>query len=274
MKKYYRNEIETFEKAVVNYINNRTGDCLLVQQVAEKIFAKFGYEIRAEHVGNSYDSIGDIKIINKNNQIFFIELKKINQGRGTLANISQDALTKYGIFPMAMSWSDYRANTSFDEKVIKAITLYNPNFNFSTKTNFYKVVREYKKEADFKNYQLAIEAIARQDKINYLKCLSSQPIDQSALQLFVLNMLTGKHTEKLYYNQEQMNYNTLLILPNSIIWLEPNSHNPENNFTIQIKENQTWHEAVLGPTRAARGVQSASRLQPARRCRSRRWKVV
>lgn len=239
INKHYRQTIEKLEKEIVDYINNPSLTVSIeIQEIVKSIRNKFGSIICAEHLGNNYDSIGDIKIITPTKECF-IEFKKIKKGKGTLANISQDALTKYNVFSSeVMSWSEYRQTNNFDLLVYKIINLYDGEFNFTTKANFYQTVRIYKDKVDFQPYKRAIETLANRDKLNYINYLSQQTLNQEALATFVTNMFNGKHSSKTYYTKEDLNYYTLLIMPHGNIWLSKNEMNI-NNLKIDFSENRT-----------------------------------
>lgn len=85
----------------------------------------------AEHIGNTYNNneIGDIKIrLNGSSEWIYIELKmsRSSRGRGTAANISQNALTNSNLFEGndIRSWSDFREENDFKASIISEINRY------------------------------------------------------------------------------------------------------------------------------------------------------
>ncbi|MHA1724816.1 MAG: hypothetical protein ACTSXH_08230 [Promethearchaeota archaeon] len=81
-----------------------------------------------EHVGNVYsrNEIGGIKLLtDKNNQWNYVELKmsESKEGRGILANISQNALTNYKLFNSNNNiiswWSEFRAKNNFQDQILR-----------------------------------------------------------------------------------------------------------------------------------------------------------
>lgn len=87
---------------------------------AKRIRDDFPTLQESEHIGNIYgSSIGDIKLLLESGEEVFLELKFLESGLGTRANIGQDSLTKFhlfkgeGVFP----WSDFRSSKKHDQWV-------------------------------------------------------------------------------------------------------------------------------------------------------------
>src|SRR3989344_3732534 len=94
--------------------------------IAESIKKDFG-EVKAKHLGNSYDTIGDIKVKLPNKQEVFIETKMSDtkEGKGTKANISQNALTEYVLFKNGTKkWSEFRDDKNHEEWVNKFLDFF------------------------------------------------------------------------------------------------------------------------------------------------------
>ena len=90
----------------------------IIREFAIEIRKKYPTIISAVHIGNSYDSRGDIKLKLPKKETRYIELKFLDSGKGTLANISQDALTKLGIFN-TISWSEFRKQKKHKQTLIR-----------------------------------------------------------------------------------------------------------------------------------------------------------
>lgn len=131
--KHERQEIENAERLVVDLLNNKK---ISTEQKSNKwirhakelkstLTKDFGNIQQAEHVGNTYGEveIGDVKFLVKDNSDWiYIELKmsESKKGKGTLANISQDALTTSKLFSNKdiLSWSQFRNNNNFSQLIL------------------------------------------------------------------------------------------------------------------------------------------------------------
>ena len=193
LTKAFREEIEIFEKEIVDNLNKTLcSNKKEVQAISSLIEHTFDFS-KAEHNGNSYKEPGDITLYQNNGEKIFLELKKIQNGRGTLANITQDAFTKYKVFN-GISWSNFRKNTGFQDKILTIILSYDPTFEFTTQAEFQKKVRLIKDNPNFLLFRKQIEELARQDKIDYLNYLQTLPLNIDFLQIFTRNMFNGTHT--------------------------------------------------------------------------------
>jgi len=137
--KHERQEVENAEKTVVNYLNNKK-----ISEVQKKnkwinhctnlvatIKKDFDSVEKAKHIGNIYGKgeIGDIKILPEGNPDWiYIELKMSESplSKGTLANISQNALTNSNLFldNNLLSWSNFRKKKRFTQKIISELNKY------------------------------------------------------------------------------------------------------------------------------------------------------
>ena len=139
MGKHERLEIENAEKVVVDLLNGNS----ISEDIKQNKWLKHAYRIKeeiesdfkeikqAEHIGNIYGSyeIGDIKLlVEEMPDWMYIELKmsESKRGKGTLANISQNALTTSNLFKSKniLSWSEFRENNSFSTDVLNKIDEY------------------------------------------------------------------------------------------------------------------------------------------------------
>ncbi len=210
--KYNDNIINEFRKE--NYLD-------LCEIIVDRI--QEDYNIKSiEQIGNSYDSIGDIKLINTDSEIIFIEIKITHSG-GTLGNITGDALTKYGIVENAKSWSEYRnENTRHYEWVREYLNQYNYPEDVKvddTKTSIYDRASHLKKEINCgrKNtYKVAKDVLekdsnkskveaakiimdiidrAKDEKIDYINYIQNKNLNEERLRKFTYLLLSGYATE-------------------------------------------------------------------------------
>ncbi len=229
MGKYERGEIQEMEKSVVNLLNNKPS--LISKkhkwfrhmvEFYKYIKNKYRNIKEAEWIGNKYNSgIGDIKIKKSNDEIEFIELKtsETPKGRGTLANISQNAITIYKLVGSRknkiLSWSEFRNKNKFSDKVINILNGYKKDFiNKKTydKAHFIKK-RATKGDIRAKNIEKSIKILAKNDKKNYLNYIRKYKINNDSIRKFVFCMLRGIHTIKKindYFNttDENLIYST------------------------------------------------------------------
>ena len=240
MGKHERQEIENAEKILVDLLNKK--DLSHTQKINKWITHCFELEkvIRSdfdtiksvEHIGNIYGKgeIGDIKILTENDpRWLYIELKmsETPRGKGTLANISQDALTNSKLFfgDNLFSWNNFRNNKHFDHKVIDELNKYNKypdllnrgstNSQISKKAVFLKkkiqnflglshrasianmICSHIKTKGIAEIAQICCNIInmAREDKISYLNYLSKITQNEENIKKFAIAMLIGYHTK-------------------------------------------------------------------------------
>jgi hypothetical protein len=249
MGKHEREIVEEAEKIIVKLINKVTLTSLeekhefinLIVAFSKKIKEEYPNIVKSEHIGNSYNSLGDISIFLKNGNQKFIELKFLESGFGTLANISQNALTELNIFK-TRSWSSFREEKNHSNKIIEYLNKYNyPNGkikNHDSKNKIYEKADFLKKiiESGTKNVEplckkiildkneyseekkLAAEIILKiinfdkEIKLEYMKLLKESFYDEEKLKLFCFLILTGTHTIKDI--QENISKNVNLLLKN------------------------------------------------------------
>ena len=160
---------------------------------------------QVKHTGNQYGQTrGDLQLITKSSKTVYIELKasETRKGKGTLANISQDAFTDYGLIfgqgkKKPLSWSEFRKTNKFQQKIKRLLGQY----QFPKGFDFYqqaRLIREKAKKGDLKAIRIkkAIFALAKQDKRNYLNYIRQFPINKANLKKFVFCLLSGIHTRK------------------------------------------------------------------------------
>lgn len=120
MGKHEREKVEKAERDVCARINGNGGnaDHELAEEskaLAERLTQDFDIK-RCEHVGNEYgDALGDL-VLHTDNDKKYVEVKFLNRGSGTRANMSQDSLTNYGLFQGdPLSWSEFRKESGFND---------------------------------------------------------------------------------------------------------------------------------------------------------------
>ncbi|MCD6412995.1 MAG: hypothetical protein J7L54_02465, partial [Elusimicrobia bacterium] len=231
MGKHERKRIELREKHLICLINSEidfdfakelTGkDILLDKILAQKIKTAFPKTKQAKHIGNIYgNSLGDIKLIQKSeSKNIFLEIKFVKSGYGTRANISQDALTKYGVFKDTTPWSFFRAMEKHDLWVFEKLSEFShyKNANKPIKAVRPLICRMAKelKEATKKENKISAEAERiktsimekdRQEKLKYIKYLSTRFIDYDNLKKFVVLILTGNHTSTAFKKFRELRF--------------------------------------------------------------------
>ncbi len=104
MSRDNRTAIKEAEMIVVEIINQRKNEWIEHSYaIANDILNRYNDIEEVEHIGNTYSNneIGDIKIrLKRSTEWIYIELKMSpsRTGRGTVANISQNALTNSNLF--------------------------------------------------------------------------------------------------------------------------------------------------------------------------------
>ena len=257
MGKHERQEIENAEKIVVGLLNQKKipeyhkknkwiSHCYGLVKVIKEDFKELQ---KVDHVGNVYggNEVGDIKLLTGGGtQWNYIELKmsESKKGKGTLANISQDALTNSNLFNSnnTMSWSGFRGNNNFEDQILSELNRYKnyPSklnkgsnnqqiinkgaylkeqfFDFTKKKgNIANIVHKYTKVPGINDVASIIYNItynAKNDKLNYLRYLSQFDLNIENLKKFIVAMLIGYHT------QEQLEYILKISYENIFIILE------------------------------------------------------
>ncbi len=230
MGKAEREYVELLERNTDKYLNSIGLDVLSehderrVTNLGE--FIKLNYQFRKScHIGNTYGtSIGDIKLIDDSDK--YLELKFLKSGSGTRANISQDALTKNLLFSSDVkSWNKYRVENNFQIEVLSILKIYrNYKKDISQLKNNNSTISKLgailKKEAetdqDAKKLKEEIEALARIDKLRYIKYLSQQNYIKDNVKKFTILLLMGRHTEESLNEFKDLNLKqTLELIPDN-----------------------------------------------------------
>lgn len=251
MGKHERQEIENAERIVVDILNNK--DLSTAQknnkwynhslEMERAIRRDFGEIKQAEHIGNTYGAgeIGDIKILITDWKYIELKMSESKKGKGTLANISQNALTLLNLFEdkNMMSWSQYREYQGFPSKVLAILNLYKEypsktsrvslNRQIIKKGAFLKkkfvdstglknvtnVVCDYTKSPDISQEASIICRIiqlARKDKIDYLNYLKKRVQNSENIKKFIIAMLLGYHTQAQIERILNLNYTAIFTI--------------------------------------------------------------
>ncbi len=212
MGKHERADIELVEKSVANMLMNKPSLVSNNHKWYKHVLAFVNY-IKLNYpnyrdvkpIGNKYEKLlGDLKIVMNDNVEHIIELKtsETKKGKGTLANISQNALTKYNLVNShkgikLLSWSEFRIENNFSEHVNTLLNQYVGIKGKNTEEKGYFIKKRIK-ENDIKANLVKnkIMALARKNKLEYLDYISKFKLNQNNIKKFVFCMLNGIHTEK------------------------------------------------------------------------------
>ena len=252
--KHERQEIEDAEKIVVDLLNKKIISAKQKKnkwikhslETEKAIIRDFGDIKQAEHIGNTYGAgeIGDIKILT--DDWIYIELKmsESKKGKGTLANISQNALTVSNLFRKEdiMSWSEFRDHFNFPKRVLDLLNEYKEypsnlgsgsinnqikkkgaflKKKFIEKTgnkNIANVVCKYINTPSISQVASIICTIiklARQDKIDYLNYLKDIEQDPEHIKKFIIAMYIGYHTREQLNHILNLKYNDIFKILNT-----------------------------------------------------------
>lgn len=175
-------------------------------KIAKVIKKDFG-KIKAQHLGDSYDTIGDIKIKLPDNQVVFIETKMSDtkEGKGTKANISQDALTENGLFKGKIkSWSEFRSDNNHYGWVSKYLDSFGKYPNLISKiSNLTKRIEwkaRFLRDRGGKVGAQILEQISnkdREEKLDYLNYLKTQKQNSDNVKKFFILIMLGIHVQEL-----------------------------------------------------------------------------
>lgn len=229
---HFRDDVEESEKLICEYLSDANPSIRPSSQLegktAEKIAERLGAVTDAEHIGNSYSSIGDIRVQTEENGVFYCELKFLSEGtaRGTLCNISPRTPIETGVFNgTVMSWSEFLDAHGHTEYVLSELNSfdYYPDgtredctTELKTKEILGRHIRDLLDEYDIDDpgafcadatdapeevYQAAdikrnITEFDRAKKIKYLEYLQSLPINSSRLKALVMILVAGYHKKK------------------------------------------------------------------------------
>jgi len=225
MGKFERGSAEKLERGLVELINSKkttiSDRCL--RNLFDRVRISYPNIKSALFIGRSYNEPGDVKLFLEDGRIVYLELKLVERGKGTLANISQDALTSLGLLyhpsGQAISWSKFREKNSFDRKVLEELrrfTKYPPNINKDSKEDMARYLRdqyikpnpgqaietkvkEILQKSNNPDEKLAAEIVlnildlARKDKLDYINYLRTLSQDHDRIRKFTILLLLGFH---------------------------------------------------------------------------------
>lgn len=234
MGKHERSVVEEAEEIAAILINGKKLTALqekhpfinLIKGFAKLIHKEYKNIKNAQAVGNSYNSPGDIILHFKDGNKKYIELKFLEKsGYGTLANISQDALTLLNVWNCE-SWSSFRKRTSHRKKVRNLLNQFNYPFGLIGESDPESKIHKaagYLKDvivAGDRNVEgvckevLLSSCVSREAKLasqiildiikmdknsrrEYLSILNKSEINKEKLKKFVILLLDGSHTQKI-----------------------------------------------------------------------------
>lgn len=215
MGKHERKLIEDAEKMLVSLLNKEKideedmkGNPWFEHALAllDKIRADYPNLISAEHIGNRYDNIGDILIKLPDKEVFLeIKMSETKTGKGTEANISQDALTENRLFEdNPVSWSVYRRAKNHDQWVNRLLNRYKEYplliRRITNRVELKDEKARYLRSILKKNKLAAsimneIHDRDRNEKINYLKYLSRRRQNNEMIKRFFILIKMGVHRD-------------------------------------------------------------------------------
>lgn len=176
--------------------------------LADEILKEFPTIVKSSHTGNTYiDTMGNLKLHLANGSIIYLELKFLEAGTGTRANIGQDSLTKLGLFKCsnAMSWSAFRTEQGHQQQVLAQLNQY-PRYPSGILLKVGKQQLEAKarhlRDMPKKGNRLAaaiMESIADMDrsmKIAYIRYLKTLEQNADNIKIFVFLVIAGVHTHE------------------------------------------------------------------------------
>ncbi|MGC9107070.1 MAG: hypothetical protein ACP5IE_02615 [Infirmifilum sp.] len=225
MGKFERREAEILEKAVAYILNSREEKVshMCARVVTNHIRRDFGEIVNAEFIGRSYNEPGDIKLVLRNGRVAYVELKYVIGGKGTRANIGQDALTEFKLFKGegVLSWSAFRKKEDFDKKVLELLNQYKHYdpaklraYKGGEKERKARYLREILKPGPGEAVENVVERVlkssndkvkeaalivkqildlAREDKLKYIEYLIGLEQDPEAIRKFTILLLLGVH---------------------------------------------------------------------------------
>ena len=222
MTKYHRGPAEAIETVVVNKLNGDStrpeikekADMEMAELLSDSIEDNFEHIYEAQHVGNSYGSVGDIVIQTDGHEVF-LELKSVHSGTGTLSNMKGDCLAKFDLFQGADSWTTFRAKQNHSQWVNDELDRFDYPENVSGKKekaghlkdvldvtrDTYPAARDVLDGSPTDDERLAAEIICNiherdtEERLEYLKHLSECPQNHDNIRKFTLLVIAGNHKQ-------------------------------------------------------------------------------
>lgn len=216
MGKHERELIEKAEKIIIKILSQKISEIdkknrwfVHACYLAGTIHANFPKFDSISHLGNRYDNIGDILLISGGKK-FFLEIKMSDTkaGIGTMANISQNALTDNHLFKGNIkSWSDFRVDKKHDKWVNNYLDQYSnyPKIILSIKNPTKKkeekarYLRKLSKKGNKKAKVILgnIQKKDKKEKIDYLNYLFVQKQQPEIIKNFLILTILGIHNQKI-----------------------------------------------------------------------------
>lgn len=240
MGKHEREDVMLAEKNLTNLLNNKKTqkrfskhklyNC--TKALYKRIKKDFPSVQKGKHIGNTYGSIGNIKITLTGGKEVYLELKFLSSGTGTRANIGQDSLTDLKLIASkngkkGVAWSTFREERKhlrwvrkllnkykYYPKKIKEIKkgkkeIYQKALCLKKvikvkKRNSAKVAREVLLQSKIsskkkKAAEIILEIIKRdrKEKLKYLNYLRGLKQNHKNIKKFLFLIMAGNHTKKL-----------------------------------------------------------------------------
>ena len=249
MGKFERGKVREAEIILTKLLNGETLSreekrhelfkCVLA--LKQKIKQDYPEIRKANHVGDTYTSPGNIELILKDGRKVYIEVKFVSGGRGTRANISQDALTDLGLFEDAISWSCFREQKAHDKWVMEILDKfknYPSECSIGTdrqvleqkarylKNNILhitggcdakvvadKILRNRQETSERKlAAQIIMEIMARdrQEKIEYINYLRTRRQNPDNIKKFAFLLLMGAHSRQAIKKMWHLSLNQII----------------------------------------------------------------
>ena len=218
------NDLLNGVKVNKNHRKHKLFDC--ANSLAKRIKQDFPDMQESTHIGNIYgSSIGNIKLILKNGEKIYLELKFLESGVGTRANIGQDSLTDFHLFKgkNILSWSDFRGIKKHNEWVQTELNKYKDypteiksiegDSAIYEKAGYLKkvlsvmnqtaitVAEEVLSNPASSHEELAAAKIVkkiverdREEKLEYISYLKTLTQDHEKIKKFLFLILAGSHT--------------------------------------------------------------------------------
>jgi len=209
MGKHERYDIEQMERSVVNRINRQrpliTPDHKWYKHMegfVSYITTIYPNIREARHIGNEYrQEVGDLKLIMDNSSSRYLELKasETSLGRGTLANITQNAVTEYGLLlspdeGAILSWSEFRAQKEFSATIKNLLCMYKTNEDLPLAAKA-RLIRDEAKKGDSLavSIKTRISVFANKDKKEYINYVRTFRPNEENIIKFVFCLVNGIH---------------------------------------------------------------------------------
>lgn len=214
------------------------------KEMAKRIKNDFPEIKKSIHVGNTYgSSLGDLKLITEEENYVYLELKFLESGHGTHANIGQNTLTDLDLFEEdAKPWKEFRIqknHTSWVREELNRFKDYPPEVeNITTgtkkeiknKAKYLKEVintkrgQETKKvaeeilgsKASTQNQIKAAKIIKnivnkdRKEKLEYIDYLKDLEQNKDNIKKFLFLMVSGFHTKEARKEKWELNLSEII----------------------------------------------------------------